>query len=173
MPGRILVGYDHSAEAAAGLRRATAMALADRAELTVVHVAVPPSSWAGVGLLAIPLVDDVVSLGEALVRAAVEDMPQDLGVRWHLITGKGATAAISRHRCVIRALRTALDDECHDVLVLGTGVRPGRVARALLRACPERVLTAPSEPPRPGPWTAPSGPVGPRFTRRHRGKAAA
>ena len=107
------------------------------------HVAVPPPTWVGVGLLAMPLLDDVVAMGEALVRRAVDDLPPDIGVRWRLITGPEASAGLCRHRCVRTALRRALEDGDHDLLVLGTGVRPGRVARALLRLCPDRVLATP------------------------------
>jgi len=151
MPRRILVGYEHTEEAAAGLRRAVGLARSERAELTVVHVAVPPPSWVGVGMLALPLVDDVVADGDRLVREAVAELPDDLAVRWHLITGAEASTGLCRHRCVRRALRRTLDDGDHDLIVLGTGTTPGRVARALLRMCPERVITAPY---------APSVPVG-------------
>jgi nucleotide-binding universal stress UspA family protein len=146
MPRRILVGYDHTDEAAAGLRRAAGLARAERAELTVVHVAVPPPSWVGVGLLALPLIDDVVSSGDLLVRRAVAELPDDLAVRWHLITGSEASTGLCRHRCVRRALHRALDQGGHDLIVLGTGTTPGRVARALLRRCPQRVMTAPYVP---------------------------
>lgn len=151
MPRRILVGYEHTEEAAAGLRRAVGLARSERAELTVVHVAVPPPSWVGVGMLALPLVDDVVADGDRLVREAVAELPDDLAVRWHLITGAEASTGLCRHRCVRRALRRTLDDGDHDLIVLGTGTTPGRVARALLRMCPQRVITAPY---------APSVPVG-------------
>jgi nucleotide-binding universal stress UspA family protein len=146
MAQRILVGYDHSEEASAGLRRAAALALSERAELTVVHVAVPPPVWVGTGLLAAPLADDVVAAGELLVRQAVERLPLDIAVRWHLITGREASAGVCRSQCVCRALRRALDEGGHDLLVLGTGVQPGRVARALLRVCPDRVMTMPFTP---------------------------
>jgi nucleotide-binding universal stress UspA family protein len=146
MPRRILVGYDHTEEAAAGLRRAVGLARTERAELTVVHVAVPPPSWVGVGLLALPLVDDVVSSGDLLVRRAVAELPEDLAVRWHLITGAEASTGVCRHRCVRKALHRALEDGGHDLIVLGTGMTPGRVARALLRMCPDRVATAPYAP---------------------------
>ncbi len=142
MPQRILVGFDHSEEAAAGLRRAVTMANADRAELTIVHVAVPPPSWVGVGMLAVPLVDDVVTSGCDLVRRAVEELPDDLAVRWHLVSGPEASAGLSRARCVRRALGCAMRRGCHDTLVLGTGPRPGRVARGLLRDFPGHVVLA-------------------------------
>jgi nucleotide-binding universal stress UspA family protein len=146
MAQRILAGYDHSEEAAAGLRRAVALAVSDRAELTVVHVAVPPPMWIGSGLLAVPLMDDVVTAGELLVRRAVDELPSDLAVRWHLVTGADAAGGVCRHHCVRRALRRALAAGGHDVLVLGTGAEPGRIARALLRDCPGRVVTAPFAP---------------------------
>ena len=143
MARRILTGFDHSEEAAAGLRRATAIAASSRAELTVVHVAVPPPMWVGVGLMAMPLVEDVVASGEELVRRAVAALPADVAVRWHLVTGAKANCAMGRVRCVRRALARALEEDEHDLLVLGTGLEPGRVARGLLRRCPDRVLTAP------------------------------
>ncbi len=146
MPRRILVGYDHSEEAAAGLRRAAAMAKTERAELTVVHVAVPPPTWVGVGLLAVPVLEDVVSSGARLVREAIDELPPDVCVRWHLITGPEASGSYCRHRCVARALARALELGGHDLLVLGTGTRPGRVSRCLVRRCPDRVLTAPFSP---------------------------
>jgi hypothetical protein len=144
LPRRILVGYDHTEEAAAGLRRAVALAQTERAQLTVVHVAVPPPSWVGVGMLALPVFDDVVVSGTALMRAALDDLPNDLCLRWHLLTGADASTSLCRHRCVRRALRRALQDGDHDLIVLGTGLQPGRVTRWLLRhAGPRRVLSAP------------------------------
>jgi hypothetical protein len=97
----------------------------------------------GIGLLAVPMFEDVVSTAETLVRRAVEELPQDICVRWRLITGAEASSALWRHRCVRAALRRALEDGDHDLLVLGTGMRPGRVARALLKRCPGRVLATP------------------------------
>jgi nucleotide-binding universal stress UspA family protein len=155
MPHRVLVGYDHSEEAAAGLRRAAALAAADRAELTIVHVAMPPPAWASVGVLPLVLADDVVSLGEALVRHAVEELPQDLAVRWRLVVGPEARGGLGRHRCVGRVLWRVLEDEGHDVIVVGTGMRPGRVTRALLRRCPDRVVTVPFSPQPEAGWSAP------------------
>jgi nucleotide-binding universal stress UspA family protein len=144
LPRRILVGYDHTEEAAAGLRRAAALAQTERAQLTVVHVAVPPPSWVGVGMLALPVFDDVVVSGTELVRAAVAELPADLALRWHLLSGAEASSSLCRHRCVRRALRRALQDGDHDLIVLGTGLEPGRVSRWLLRHAGERrVLTAP------------------------------
>lgn len=154
MSRRILVGYDHSDEAAAGLRRAAALAASDRAELTVVHVAVAPPTWVGVGLMALPLVDDVIAAGETLVRRAVAELPDDISVRWHLVSGPDACAALGRHRCIRRALQGVLDDGGHDLLVVGTGLQPGRIARVLLRRCPERVLTAPFAEQPAGGWSA-------------------
>jgi nucleotide-binding universal stress UspA family protein len=142
MPRRILVGFDHSEEAAAGLRRGVALARADRAELTLVHVAVPPPSWVGVGMLAMPLVEDVVVSGCQLMREALDDLPDDLAVRWFVISGSEASAGLSRPRCVRRALTCAMTKGGHDVLVLGTGTKPGRVARAMVRTLPDRVITA-------------------------------
>ena len=142
-PRRILVGLEHSEEAAAGLRRGVAMATAGRAELTLVHVVVPPPAWAGVGMLAMPLVEDVEAMGCELMHRVVEELPDDLAVRWHLVTGPEACAGISRARCVRRALRCVLERGDHDVLVLGTGVRPGRIASALSRELPDRVVTVP------------------------------
>jgi hypothetical protein len=146
MPQRILVGFDHSDEAAAGLRRGVALACADRAELTLVHVAVPPPSWVGVGMLAMPVVEDVVQSGCQLMREALADLPDDLAVRWFVISGSEACAGLSRPRCVRRALTCAMTKGGHDVLVLGTGTKPGRIARALVRAMPVRVITAAHRP---------------------------
>ncbi len=147
MSRRILVGLDHSQEAAAGLRRAVGLAKANRAQLTIVHVAVPPPAWVGVGLLAMPMIDDVVTSGCRLVRAAVEELPDELCVRWHLISGPEAATGLSRVRCVRRALTGALERGDHDLLVLGTGTRPGRVASGLMRSLgSERVVTAPYVP---------------------------
>ena len=94
-------------------------------ELTVVHVAVPPPSWVGVGLLALPLIEDVVASGDLLVRQAVAELPADLAVRWHLVTGADASTGLCRHRCVRRALRRTLEHGGHDLIVLGTGRKPG------------------------------------------------
>ncbi|MEZ5120292.1 MAG: universal stress protein [Solirubrobacterales bacterium] len=151
MPRRILVGYEHTEEAAAGLRRAVGLARSERAELTVVHVAVPPPSWVGVGMLALPLVDDVVADGDRLVREAVAELPDDLAVRWHLVTGAGG-----EHGAVpapVRAAGAASHARRRRPRPHRAGDRddPGRVARALLRMCPQRVITAPY---------APSVPVG-------------
>lgn len=156
MARRILVGYDHSDEAEAGLWRAAALAASHRAELTVVHVAVPPPAWIGVGLMAMPVFHDAVSAGEALVRRAVDELPHDLAVRWFLVTGPEAGCATSRVRCVRKALLQALDDGDHDLLVLGTGLEPGRVACGLLRRCPDRIVTAPFEVQGAGGWVAPA-----------------
>lgn len=154
-PRRILVGVDHSDEAAAGLRRAAAIAGTARAELTVVHVAVPPPTWAGLGMLALPLIEDVVEAGAELVRRSVAELPAELCVRWHVVTGADAACGTFRHQCVRRALRRALEDDGHDLLVLGTGTSPGRIARRLLRLFPQRVLTAPyADQPAAG-WSAP------------------
>lgn len=142
-PRRILVGLEHSEEAGAGVRRAVAMARAGNAELTLVHVAVPPPAWAGVGMLALPLVEDVETMGCDLVRRTVEELPDDIAVRWHLVSGPEACGGISRARCVRRALRCALERGGHDVLVLGTGVRPGRIAGPLARELGERVIAVP------------------------------
>lgn len=147
MSRRILVGLDHSAEAVHGLRRAVGLAKADRAQLTLVHVAVPPPAWAGVGMLAMPMIDDVESSGCELVRRAVAELPDELCVRWHLISGADACSGLSRVRCVRRALLCAMERGDHDLLVLGTGPRPGRIASRLLRELgPERVVTAPYVP---------------------------
>jgi nucleotide-binding universal stress UspA family protein len=151
VPRRILVGYDHTAEAAAGLRRAVALAQTERAELTVVHVAVPPPAWVGVGMLALPVFDDVVATGTVLVREAIADLPDDIALRWHLLSGPETSASLCRHRCVRRALRRALEAGDHDLIVLGTGLQPGRIARWLLRHHGEgRVLTAPFAQAAPG-----------------------
>jgi nucleotide-binding universal stress UspA family protein len=147
MSRRILVGLDHSDEAAAGLRRAVGLAKAHRSQLTLVHVAVPPPAWVGVGLLAMPMIDDVVTTGCELVRRAVEELPDELCVRWHLISGPDASCGLSRVRCVRRALASAVERGDHDLLVLGTGTRPGRVAAGLQRMLgAERVVTAPYVP---------------------------
>jgi nucleotide-binding universal stress UspA family protein len=147
MSRRILVGLDHSEEALAGLRRAVGLAKANRSQLTLVHVAVPPPAWVGVGLLAMPMVDDVVTTGCELVRRAVEELPDELCLRWHLISGPDASTGLSRVRCVRRALTCAMERGDHDLLVLGTGSKPGRVASGMLRALgPERVVTAPYAP---------------------------
>jgi nucleotide-binding universal stress UspA family protein len=147
MSRRILVGLDHSEDALVGLRRAVGLAKAQRSQLTTVHVAVPPPAWVGVGLLAMPMVDDVVSTGCELVRRAVEELPDELCVRWHLISGPDASCGLSRVRCVRRALACAMDRGEHDLLVLGTGTKPGRVASGLLRQLgEERVVTAPYAP---------------------------
>jgi nucleotide-binding universal stress UspA family protein len=146
MPRRILVGFDHSEEAAAGLRRGVALARADRAELTLVHVAVPPPSWVGVGMLAMPLIEDVVASGCLLMREALDDLPEDLAVRWFVISGSEASTGLSRPRCVRRALMCAMTKGDHDVLVLGTGAKPGRVVRAMTRALPDRVVTVTHRP---------------------------
>ncbi|HEY8583281.1 MAG TPA: universal stress protein [Capillimicrobium sp.] len=151
----ILVGYDHSDEAGAGLRRAAALAVTHRAQLTVVHVAVPPPTWVSVGLMAMPLLEDEVCCGEALVRDAVARLPRELAVRWHLISGPDACAGMGRARCVRRALLRALDAGGHDLLVVGTGLRPGRVARGLARRCPDRLLVAPYADPAHAPTAAP------------------
>jgi nucleotide-binding universal stress UspA family protein len=140
MPRRILVGFDHSDEAIAGLRRGVALARAERAELTLVHVAVPPPSWVGVGMLAMPVVEDVVDSGCQLMREILDDLPDDLAVRWFVISGSEASAGLSRPRCVRRALTCAMTKGGHDALVLGTGPKPGRVARAMSRAMPDRVI---------------------------------
>lgn len=142
-PRRILVGLEHSEEAAAGVRRAAAMAKAERSELTLVHVAVPPPAWAGVGMLAMPLVEDVEAMGCELVRRTLDELPDDIAVRWHLVSGPEACGGISRARCVRRALRCVLERGGHDVLVLGTGVRPGRIAGPLARALPDCVIAVP------------------------------
>jgi nucleotide-binding universal stress UspA family protein len=142
MPRRILVGFDHSQEAAAGLRRAVAMARDERAELTLVHVAVPPPSWVGVGMLAMPAIEDVVASGCQLMREALDALPDDLAVRWFVISGSEASGGLSRPRCVRRALACAMNRGCHDMLVLGTGVRPGRVTRGLMRQLPDQVIAA-------------------------------
>jgi nucleotide-binding universal stress UspA family protein len=147
MSRRILVGVDHSEEALAGLRRAVGLAKVNRSQLTIVHVAVPPPAWVGVGLLAMPMVDDVVTTGCELVRNAVAELPDELCVRWHLISGPEASTGLSRVRCVRRALACAMERGDHDLLVLGTGTKPGRVSSGLLRALgAERVVTAPYEP---------------------------
>lgn len=147
MSRRILVGLDHSEEAAAGLRRAVGLAKAHRSQLTLVHVAVPPPAWVGVGLLAMPMVDDVVTTGCALVRRAVEELPDELCVRWHLISGADASGGFSRVRCVRRALARLMERGDHDLLVLGTGTRPGRVSCGLVRQLGgDRVVTAPYAP---------------------------
>jgi nucleotide-binding universal stress UspA family protein len=147
MSRRILVGLDHSEEAAAGLRRAVGLAKAHRSQLTLVHVAVPPPAWVGVGLLAMPMVDDAVSSGCELVRRAVEELPDELCVRWHLISGPDASCGLSRVRCVRRALACAMERGEHDLLVLGTGTRPGRIASGLVRMLgSERVVTPPYVP---------------------------
>jgi nucleotide-binding universal stress UspA family protein len=144
MTRRILVGLDHSEEAAAGLRRAAGLAQAHRAQLTIVHVAVPPPAWAGVGLLAMPLIDDVETAGCQLVREAIDRLEGEICVRWHLISGADASSALSRVRCVRKALACAMERGDHDLLVLGTGTRPGRVASGLLRRLgADRVVTAP------------------------------
>jgi len=160
MSRRILVGLDHSEEAEAGLRRAVALARAERAQLTLVHVAVPPPAWIGVGLLTVPLVDDVVATGCRLVRDAVDALPDELCVRWHLISGADASAGLSRARCVRRALAAAMARDGHDLLVLGTGRRPGRVASGLLRRLgPDAVLTAAHAPSREPVALAAAGPA--------------
>ena len=147
MSRRILVGLDHSEEALAGLRRAVGLAKVHRSQLTLVHVAVPPPAWVGVGLLATPMVDDVVGSGCDLVRRAVAELPDDLCVRWHLISGAEASSGLSRVRCVRRALACAMERGDHDLLVLGTGTKPGRVSSGLLRLLgDDRVVTAPYEP---------------------------
>jgi nucleotide-binding universal stress UspA family protein len=143
LPRRILVGYDHTEEAAAGLRRAAALAQTERAQLTVVHVTVPPPAWIGVGMLALPVFDDVATTGETLLHAAIDELPDDLCLRWHLVSGGEASTSLCRHRCVRRALGHELEAGDHDLIVLGTGLRPGRVARWLLRRVGDRVLTAP------------------------------
>lgn len=130
-----------------GLRRAVGLAKAHRAQLTLVHVAVPPPAWVGVGLLAMPMIDDVVTTGCELVRRSVESLPDELCVRWHLISGPDASNGLSRVRCVRRALTGAMERGEHDLLVLGTGSKPGRIAGGLLRTLgAERVVTAPYAP---------------------------
>ncbi|MCW3006389.1 MAG: Universal stress protein family [Solirubrobacterales bacterium] len=154
MPRRVLVGLDHSDEAVVGLRRGVAIACAERAELTLVHVAVPPPSWVGVGMLAMPLVEDVVASGCELMREALDDLPDDLAVRWFVISGAEASSGLSRPRCVRRALTCAFAKGDHDLLVLGTGVTPGRVVRAMQRQLGDRVVTAAHRPMPAGPGAA-------------------
>jgi hypothetical protein len=124
-----------------------AIARAERAELTLVHVAVPPPSWVGVGMLAMPVFEDVVDSGCQLMRHALDELPDDLAVRWFVISGAEASTGLSRPRCVRRALACALRRGGHDVLVLGTGQRPGRVTRVLTRELGDRVIVAVYRPP--------------------------
>lgn len=154
MPRRILVGFDRTQEAAAGLRRGVLIARAERAELTLVHVAVPPPSWVGVGMLAMPVLEDVVASGCRLMHEALAELPDDVCVRWFVVSGADASSGVSRPRCVRRALACAMTKGDHDALVLGTGPRPGRVARALIRQYADRVVVVNH---RPTPETAGAG----------------
>jgi nucleotide-binding universal stress UspA family protein len=142
MSHRMLVAVDHSDESLAGLRHAVVLARADRAELTLVHVAVPAPCWGGVGMLAMPVADDVEACACRLLHEALAELPDDLAVRWFVVGGPEACAGLSRVRCVRRALTTAMQRGHHDLLVMGTGVRPGRVARGMVRQLGDRVLLA-------------------------------
>jgi hypothetical protein len=107
-------------------------------------------------MLAMPVVEDVVLSGCQLMREALAELPDDLAVRWFVISGSEASAGLSRPRCVRRALTCAMTKGDHDVLVLGTGAKPGRVARAMTRAMPDRVITAAHRPSAARPGGEPS-----------------
>ncbi len=129
---RILVGFEPNAGGSAALAHAAALALRERAQLTVLSAVAPPpfaTFWAQAPLPEDPwrIADDVSS---ARVVAAARRLPAELTVRTLIRRGNHVTSLLAEHR-----------REAYDMLVVGA--RRG-LQRRLLRHSAIPVLVVPS-----------------------------
>lgn len=122
---KILVAIDGSDDAEAALEHAVSLAHDQNAPLTLLTVVPPPPKPVGAGV-APP--QDLTEVYEKILRAAVESLPDDVGVVSRLEHGPVAETI----------LRVAEEDE-HDLLVMGSHGH-SRVRRALLGSVSERLL---------------------------------
>ena len=135
----ILVATDFSAASRMALRRAMEMALANKAELWIVHVASPPWPLSPDGYVLPRIYDEV----ELAVRAdaqkrlgAILARARKSGIRGRALLLKGVA-----HEAIVKAARA----HRADLIVLGTHGRTG-VARFFVGSVAARVVAAASCP---------------------------
>ena len=135
----ILVATDFSAASRMALRRAMEMALANKAELWIVHVASPPWPMSPDGYVLPRIYDEV----ELAVRAdaqkrlgAILARARKSGIRGRALLLKGVA-----HEAIVKAARA----HRADLIVLGTHGRTG-VARFFVGSVAARVVAAASCP---------------------------
>jgi len=121
----ILVAIDGSPDAAAALRHAVTLARDQNARLTLLSVVARPPVPTGPGVAPPP---DLTKVHEALIREALDLVPDDVGVTTKLEHGDPASAILDWVR----------DNPC-DLVVMGSHGH-SRVHRALLGSVSERVL---------------------------------
>jgi nucleotide-binding universal stress UspA family protein len=125
----VLVAFDGSPDAQLALDHAVAIAQHYHARLALVAVVppVPSVAWQAPGGLRALHEAQEHDLESAL-RAAADDVPDDLSVTTRLLDGDPA-------RCILKAL----EDGDHDLLVMGSRGR-GRMTAALLGSVSNRVM---------------------------------
>jgi nucleotide-binding universal stress UspA family protein len=135
----ILVATDFSAASRMALRRAMEMALANKAELWIVHVASPPWPMSPDGYVLPRIYDEV----ELAVRAdaqkrlgAILARARKSGIRGRALLLRGVA-----HEAIVKAARA----HRADMIVLGTHGRTG-VARFFVGSVAARVVAAASCP---------------------------
>lgn len=121
----ILVAVDGSPDAEAALAHAVTLARDQRARLTLLTVVAPPPTPLGPGVMPPP---ELTKMHEAIIKDALESIPDDVGVTTRLEHGAAAE----------RILRVA-EDGGHDLIVMGSHGY-GRVQAALLGSVSQRVL---------------------------------
>lgn len=121
----ILVAVDGSPDAGAALRHAAELARDQNARLTLLSVAPPPTSTAGVGGAAPP---DPLDLHAKMLREAVDTVPDDASVTTLLERGDPADAILA-----------TAERGGHDLIVMGSHGH-SRFHRALVGSVSEKVL---------------------------------
>lgn len=131
----VLVAYDGSPDAALALEHAIALAQTSHARLTLLAV-VPPAplmAWQAPGGTR-ALHESEQTEVEKTLRAAADDVPDDLPLTTRLLDGDPA-----------REILRAAADGRHDVIVLGSRGR-GRITSAMLGSVSNHVMHEASVP---------------------------
>jgi nucleotide-binding universal stress UspA family protein len=130
---RVLVGFDGSQGAWAALERAIAVAVTERAPLTIAGVVRPPAWWIGTGPVAVPvtragLLREIEVEMERDLAAARDEVPADVSVTTLLLHGHPG-----------RTLAKLADEGGYDLVI--TGPRPpGRLRRLFGGSVTHRLL---------------------------------
>ena len=131
---KILVAVDGSADAAAALRHAGALARDQHAKLVVLTVVPAPAPQVASPSAVAPTADETDAAYERILRRAVDALPEDVGVVTRIARGRPAKAIVE----------VAGEIDC-DLIVMGAHGH-GRLHHALIGSTSGAVVRAADRP---------------------------